>query len=65
MGHDMHENLDHLDQVIEELDPSPAEMLILFNHLLARVSIYVDAADWRSALAGAREVVPRSGQTRP
>jgi hypothetical protein len=65
MEHDMHENLHLLDQVIEELDPSPAELLILFNHLLGRVSLYVRADDWRAALDGARLAVPQSRSEAP
>jgi len=60
----MHDNLVTLDLAIESLDPSPSELLLLFNHQLGALAAVVSEADWGAALERACSAV-RQGRGHP
>lgn len=65
MDTEMHENLLSLDLAIESLDPSPTEMLILFNHMLGGLAAQVDEHTWGTVLERGCAAVRESRSARP
>lgn len=65
MEHEMHENLQLLDVQLDQLDPSPAEMLLLFNHMIGWLASTVDTPTWLHGLARASDALTESRAARP
>jgi hypothetical protein len=65
MDTDMHKNLDLLDQVIYDMDLTPAQTLVLFNHMIGRFAVSIDQELWSSVLASAMRAVAEAREARP
>jgi hypothetical protein len=59
MEREVHQNLEALNQTLEGLDLSPAETLILFNHMIGRLAAITLPMDWREITASAADAVHR------
>jgi hypothetical protein len=65
MDGEMNENLEYLDQVLDELEPSAGEMLILFNHLVGWTSAYIPKELWLMGVARALDALHAHRAMRP
>jgi len=65
MEHITQKNLDLLDQVIYDMDLTPGQTLVLFNHMLGRFAASVGDELWASVLAASMRSVAEARETRP
>jgi len=65
MEHTTQTNLDLLDQVIYDMDLTPGQTLVLFNHMLGRFAASVDQELWSSVLAASMRSVAETGEKAP
>lgn len=65
MDENLNANLQLLNQVMDELDPSPGDWLIFLNHMLGWLSSSVDVETWGEGIESARSMIVSTRSARP